>query len=257
MLQAVEDTDSVNLSSTARSRTFNAESAADVAACHHTPGMRLMQDKALSPVEFLAPWHFGERVLRIRVARLPSRANALGTEVDIFGMIVSSKRRRQQPDDMHTRRASVSRHRGYFRIGAGLGRQLLLEFRDDMTELVDLFLTPDVAHRPARILKVLLAAQDAPDAVRLRTVRSPHMHREDQSAAARVIVEHGFDGSIGENASVPVKLAINPYRREGRWEGTRGHDMPDRQRGLPAVEIMHLACPDVCGTQGQPGTSGI
>src|SRR5258708_329104 len=81
-------------------------------------------------------------------------------------MVFAGKRRCQQPHTMHPGHAAVCRHRRYFGIGLGLGRKLLNKFPDNMTELVDLLLTADVAHRPARILQILLAAHYLPDAIR-------------------------------------------------------------------------------------------
>src|SRR5258708_20176525 len=91
---------------------------------------------------------------------------------------------------MHPGNAVVCGHRGYFGIGLGLGRKLLSKFPDNMTELVDLLLTADVAHRPARILQILLAAHYLPDAIRLRTVWSPHMHPQDQTPPPPDILQH-------------------------------------------------------------------
>src|SRR5260370_28643515 len=211
MLPVVKGTDSVNLASASR-KSFRPESATNIIACHDTAGVNLVEDETLSPVDFLVPRHFQERARRIRASRFPAGADALGTEVDIFRMVFAGKRRCQTPHKMHPGHAAVCRDRRYVGIGLGLGRKLLSKFPDNMTELVDLLLTADVAHRPARILQILLAAHYLPDAIRLRTVWSPHMHREDQTAATRDIVKHSFDRGIGENSSVPVKFAVNPDR---------------------------------------------
>ena len=67
-------------------KSFSAESATNIIARHDPAGVNLMEDEALSPVDFLVPRHFQERALRIRASRLPAGADALGTEVDIFSL---------------------------------------------------------------------------------------------------------------------------------------------------------------------------
>ena len=42
----------------------------------------------------------------------------------------------------------------------------------------------------------------------------PEMHREDQRVAARMIVEDALGRRVGENAAVPIELAVDAHRRE-------------------------------------------
>ena len=93
----------------------------------------------------------------------------------------------------------------------------------------------------------LLAVQHLPDRVRLRPVRVPDMDGEDQRVPPGIVVEHGFRGGVREDAAVPIKLAVDPHRREGRRQRTGGHDVPDAKPGVTAVEIAHLAGADMGG----------
>ncbi len=129
----------------------------------HLPG-HPVEDNALGSFEFPVPRPFSERALCIRIASIPAGKDSMCAEIDVFGMIVIGKRRRQQTDDMLARCAAVSRHGSDFRIFVHFGRQLFGKFRDDMTKLMHLPLPPDLAHRAALILKVLLPAQNFPDA---------------------------------------------------------------------------------------------
>src|SRR6266540_829854 len=91
------------------------------------------------------------------------------------------------------------------------------EIGDDVPKLVRLALAHDVARDPARILNVLLAIEDLPDSLRLLSGRVPEMHRENQRVAARGIVEDALGRGVGENAAVPIKLAVDTHG----WEGGR------------------------------------
>src|SRR5829696_7242910 len=94
-----------------------------------------------------------------------------------------------------------------------------------MAEAVDLLLPHDVGDGAARILDVLLAVEDLPHGFRLATFRVPDMDGEDHAAAARHVVEHRLDRRIGEDAAVPVELAVDTHGGEGRWKGAGRHDM--------------------------------
>src|SRR5260370_28881824 len=182
MLPVVKGTDSVNLASASR-KSFSPESATNIIACHDTAGVNVVEDEPLSPVDVLVPRHFQERARRIRASRFPAGADALGTEVDIFGMVFAGKRRCQQPHNMHPGHAAVCRHRHYFGIGLRLGRKLLSKFPDNMTELVDLLLTADLAHPPGPILQILFPAHSLSEPIRVRTSWCPPSRRRDQTAA--------------------------------------------------------------------------
>src|SRR5260370_38019904 len=127
MLPVVKGTDSVNLASASR-KSFSPESATNIIACHDTAGVNLVEDETLSPVDVLVPRHFQERARRIRASRFPAGADALGTEVDIFGMVFAGKRRWQQPPNMHPGHAAACHHRRHFRTSFGPGREALSNF---------------------------------------------------------------------------------------------------------------------------------
>jgi hypothetical protein len=57
----------------------------------------------------------------------------------------------------------------------------------------------------------------------------------------RIIVEHHFGRRVGENAAVPVQLAVDARGRKCRRKRAGGHDMLHVQLAAAAVEIRHLA----------------
>lgn len=83
------------------------------------------------------------------------------------------------------------------------------------------------------------------------------MDGEHKAAAPRVIVEHRFHRRVGQDASIPVKLAVDPDRGKCRRQRPGSHHVPDRQRCRTAVEIMHLAALDIGGADRQPRFSGV
>ena len=68
----------------------------------------------------------------------------------------------------------------------------------------------------ARILDVLGAVEDLPDGLGLVSGGIPQMHGEDQRVPPRVIVEDPLGRRVGENAAVPIKLAVDAHGGEGR-----------------------------------------
>src|SRR5262249_8156484 len=57
---------------------------------------------------------------------------------------------------------------------------------------------------------------------------------------------------VGENPAIPIELAIDADRRKGGRQRARRHDMPDRDGGLAAVEVAHLARAHMRGADGEP-----
>ena len=115
-----------------------------------------------------------------------------------------------------------------------------------------LHLAGDVAGDPARILDVFLAMRDLPHRLRLRPDRVPHVHGEDQGVAARVVVEDHLGRRIGENAAVPIELAVDAHGREGRRQCARCQDVLDADLDFAAVEVAHLAGAHMRGADREP-----
>ena len=86
-----------------------------------------------------------------------------------------------------------------------------------MAKPVRLALAQDVARDPARILDVLGAVQNLPDGLGLLSRRVPEMYREDDRVAPGLIVEDALRRCVGEDAAVPIKLAVDAHRgKSGR-----------------------------------------
>ena len=93
--------------------------------------------------------------------------------------------------------------------GSSLARSL-----NDVAHVVHLALARDVACDPAGILDVLLTVEHLPDGLRLLAHRVPQVHREDQRVLARIVVEDHLGRRVGEDAAVPIELAVDAHRRE-------------------------------------------
>src|SRR5215472_4811592 len=74
-----------------------------------------------------------------------------------------------------------------------------------------LALPHDVVADAARILNVLVAVENLPNGLRLFSCGVPQMHREDQSVAARIVLEDALGWRIGKDAAIPVELAVDAY----------------------------------------------
>src|SRR5262249_59031529 len=81
-----------------------------------------------------------------------------------------------------------------------------------------LALPHDVVADAARILNVLVAVENLSNGLRLFSCGVPQMHREDQSVAARIVLEDALGWRIGKDAAIPVELAVDAYGGENRGE---------------------------------------
>ncbi len=126
------------------------------------------------------------------------------------------------------------------------------EFVDDVAHVMHLPLPRDVARDAAGVLDVLLPVEHLPDRVRLLAHRIPQMHREDQRVLARIVVEDRLGRRVGENAAVPIELAVDAHGRKRRRQRTGRHDVLDADLGFAAVEVTHLAGAHVRGADREP-----
>src|SRR5258708_38108600 len=110
---------------------------------------------------------------------------------------------------MHPGSAAIGRHFAYGTRLAKLIRHMLGEFGDDVAQPVRLELAGDVIGESARKLDVLEPVHHIEEVLRLRPTWMPQVGREDQRAAARIVVEDGLCRRIGEYSAVPVKLAVD------------------------------------------------
>src|SRR5215475_3561418 len=103
----------------------------------------------------------------------------------------------------------------------------------------------------ARILDVLLPAENIPDRLRRVTARLPDIDRQDQGVATRMVVEDDLDRCIGVEAAVPIGLAIDVNGRKPRRQSARRHHMLQADWPVAAVEVVHFAGTDVHSTDSQ------
>ena len=118
--------------------------------------------------------------------------------------------------------------------------------------LMQLPLARDVARDAARILDVLVPVEHLPDRVRLVAHRVPEMDGEDQRVLARIVVEDRLGRRVGEDAAVPVELAVDAHRRKRRRQRAGRHHVLDVDRHVAAVEVVHRAGAHMGGADGQP-----
>src|SRR5258706_5284594 len=83
------------------------------------------------------------------------------------------------------------------------------EFANDMTHLVKLGLSRDVALGAAGEHDVLLAVEDLRDRLRLRAPRVPNLHGKDDGAPPPGVVGHRFDRRGRADATVPIGLSVH------------------------------------------------
>src|SRR5262245_66337550 len=87
------------------------------------------------------------------------------------------------------------------------------ELRHYVAQPVHLALARDMAGNAAGILDVLVPVEHLPDRLGLRSHRIPHVHGEDQRVAAWIVLEDRLGRRIGENATVPVEIAVDADRK--------------------------------------------
>ena len=183
--------------------------------------------------------------------------DARRTEVDVLGVVLVFDARGQQPHDMHAREAAPAGQLAHGLAVADVLRDMAEQFLDHMAQTMGLHLAGDVAGYAARVLDVLLAMRDLPHRLRLWPDGIPHVDGEDQRVAARVVVEDDLGRRVGENAAVPIELAIDADGRERRRQCARGQDVLDADLDFAAVEVAHLARAHVRGADRKPGLAAI
>src|SRR5258708_34346251 len=90
------------------------------------------------------------------------------------------------------------------------------QLRDHVAQLVNLTLSRNMTRDAARVLDVLVPVKYFPDGLWLRSNRVPHVHRENQGVATRVVVEDCLGRRVGENSAVPLEVAIDANGWKGR-----------------------------------------
>src|SRR5260370_40021857 len=102
------------------------------------------------------------------------------------------------------------------RMIAGVLGDQFNQLRAQVAQLVNLTLFRNMTRDAARVLDVLLSVEHLPDGLWLRSNRVPHVHRENQGVATRVVVEDCLGRRVGENSAVPIELAIDANGWKGR-----------------------------------------
>jgi hypothetical protein len=125
------------------------------------------------------------------------------------------------------------------------------ELVDDMAQAMRLLLACNVADDPAGILHILMAVEYLRHRDGLGARGIPQMYGEDQRVPARVVVKHRFGRRVRQDAAVPIKLAIDAHRRKCRRQRARRHNVFDAELAIAAVEIPHLAGPNMGRADGQ------
>src|SRR5260370_39420673 len=98
-----------------------------------------------------------------------------------------------------------------------------------------LLVSCDLACHPAGILHVLVAVEDCRHRARLGANWIPEVDGEDERVPARVVVQYHLSGGIGEDAAVPIQLAVDAHRRKCRRESTGRPDVLYLQLAAAAV----------------------
>src|SRR5258707_7171365 len=127
------------------------------------------------------------------------------------------------------------------------------EFANDMTHLVKLGLSRDVALGAAGEHDVLLAVEDLRDGFGFRALRVPNLHGKDDGAPPRVVVEHRFNWRVRADATVPIRLSVDADSRKRRRQCARSQHMIETDLYVPGIEISHLAAEHVDDADSKSG----
>src|SRR5574338_1372989 len=83
----------------------------------------LMDEDASQRIDLAIPGLLLDRAPHVVVAGLPAPADAIGTEIDVLGVVLAIEPRGQQPNQMHGGAAAIGRELGDQGIVAGILRQ--------------------------------------------------------------------------------------------------------------------------------------
>ena len=102
-----------------------------------------------------------------------------------------------------------------------------------------------------------MTVEHLPDGAGLGSHGIPHVNREDEGVASRMVVENRFARRVGKNPAVPIELAVDANRRKGRRQRAGRHDVLGGDFACAAVEIAHLAGAHMGGADGEPRLAAI
>ena len=178
--------------------------------------LRLVQQHAVEDAELAEPRLALERAVGVGIACLPPRADARRREVDVLGVGLIVEARREQPHHMHARVAVILRKLLVQRIPPLLlghvFQSLVMTWR---SLCASRWRTMWLAMRLEYWMS-LCRLRISQMVVGLIACRVPQMHGEDQRVPPRMIVEDALGRRVGEDAAVPIKLAVDAHGGEGR-----------------------------------------
>src|SRR6266480_1996168 len=120
----------------------------------------LVKNDTRERIELADPGRAIEHGLGVGITAIPALHDAGWAEIDVLGVVLAIELRRQQPHDMHPRRAAVAGQFTY-RLAVAFGlRQSGGELADDMAQTMRLLLARDMAGDPAGILHILVAVEN-------------------------------------------------------------------------------------------------
>ncbi len=109
----------------------------------------------------------------------------------------------------------------------------------------------------ARIADVLLAHVDFDHIARQLAAGAPQVDLEGERVLARPGIEHPLQRRVGDDAAVPVELAVDLGGGKARRQRAAGHDMGGGDLVRLVVEIGEVAGPDVGGADAEAGLARI
>src|SRR5260221_535641 len=127
---------------------------------------------------------------------------------------------------------------GIFVKGA---RQLVQEPAQRTAQVLELLHALGVEARLARIADVLLALEHLVEVRRQLAGRAEQVDLHDQGIDARRIVHHVPQRRVGDDAAVPVVLAVDHHGRKTRRQRAARHDVLGAELAFAVIEIDRIA----------------
>ena len=91
----------------------------------------------------------------------------------------------------------------------------------------------------------------------MAALRAEEIDLEHQHALVAVHVEQMLERRVGEDAAVPVVLAVDIDGRKARRQGGARHDVLRPDAALLAVEVDRVALADVGGADAEAHVLGV
>ncbi len=116
---------------------------------------------------------------------------------------------------------------------------------------------PSVPIRVRLEYRITVSLSDTCSRVLASGAEREQIHLEGEPAAAGIIAENVLQRRIGNQAAIPIELAIGFHRGKRRGQRAAGHDMPGPNLHLRIVEVAKIARSHIDGAHAEAGFARI